>query len=76
MPRTIVYNRQLIEGFESSDFSIEEISGLTGIPEPDLYKIASGIINAGEEAKRRIAAILNRSVDDIFPPEKNRKDAV
>ena len=61
------YDAKLLDALRESRFSIEEISGLTKIPEIILYKIFSGDEKAGDAGCARIAMVLGCAPEEIFP---------
>ena len=61
------YYEKLLNAVRESRFSIEEISGLTRIPEIILYKIFSGDEKPGDAGCARIAAVLGCDPQEIFP---------
>ena len=61
------YSETLLSAVRESRFSIEEIAGLTRIPEIILYKIFSGDEKAGDAGCARIAAVLGCAPEEIFP---------
>lgn len=67
------YNPKLLRAVRVSGWLVEEISGLTRIPEISLYRILSGIEDPGVEAFARIAAVLDCGVEEILPERKGDK---
>lgn len=61
------YYEKLLNAVRESRFSIEEISGLTHIPEIILYKIFSGEEKPGDAGCERIATVLGCAPQEIFP---------
>ena len=64
-----VYNSKLLHAIKEFGYSIEEVSGLMRISEADTYKVLSGTEVADNEFKRRIAAILDKPVKELWPED-------
>jgi len=57
---------KLLKAVRESGWSVEEISGLTRIPEISLYRILSGVEDPGEAAFERIAKVIGCKVEELF----------
>ncbi len=60
-------NEPFVRAIKRSGFSVEEISGLTGIAEIFIYKIAREIDEPGKVAAHSLATILEEPVEKLFP---------
>ena len=67
MPTETGYNVTLLKAVRQAGWSIEELSGLTQIPESILYKFLNGMDEPGEASRHRIAGVLGCEVDELFP---------
>ncbi|MFZ2447501.1 MAG: helix-turn-helix transcriptional regulator [Syntrophobacteraceae bacterium] len=62
------YRVPLVHKIAASGWSIEELSGLTRIPETSIYRILRGEENLGGEALQRLAVLLNCAAHELIPP--------
>jgi len=61
-----MYNTKLLQAIRKSGWLLEELAGLTMIPEPVLYRILTGFIDPDPGTRERLAKVVGVKATDIF----------
>lgn len=65
---------EFIQAVGASGLSFEEIACISGMAEINLYKVAAGKIALNDAEKRRLATILDRPMEDLFPEDNGESN--